>query len=204
MGKTTPIVIDCHGHVLGRVASVVAKNLLLGKKFVLVRCEDMQVCGTLKMRLTQWALFKRKRVLTNPQRGAFHLRSPADMIKRCVRGMLPKNCARGKLALRNLKTFVGCPAPYDKMKKSSIPSAAAIFSFNPTRKRTLMGTLASSVGWKYADIVARDEAIRKDKASKYFAKKQVTLKAVKEAKDKILADEKYKEKVAILKQFGYA
>ncbi|KAL7719359.1 60S ribosomal protein L13 [Entamoeba marina] len=196
MGKTTPIVIDCHGHVLGRVASVVAKNLLLGKKFVLVRCEDMQVCGTLKMRLTQWALFKRKRVLTNPQRGAFHLRSPADMIKRCVRGMLQR--------IVNLKTFVGCPAPYDKMKKSSIPSAAAIFSFNPTRKRTLMGTLASSVGWKYADIVARDEAIRKDKASKYFAKKQVTLKAVKEAKDKILADEKYKEKVAILKQFGYA
>ena len=46
-----PIVIDCHGHVLGRVAAIVAKNLLLGKRFVLVRCEDMQVCGTLKMRL---------------------------------------------------------------------------------------------------------------------------------------------------------
>ena len=49
--RTQPIVIDCHGHVLGRVAAIVAKNLLLGKRFVLVRCEDMQVCGTLKMRL---------------------------------------------------------------------------------------------------------------------------------------------------------
>ncbi|GAB1221353.1 hypothetical protein ENUP19_0245G0009 [Entamoeba nuttalli] len=198
------IVIDCHGHVLGRVASVVAKNLLLGKKFVLVRCEDLQVCGTLKMRLVQWELYQRKRVNTNPTRGAFHHRSPADMVRKAIRGMLPKNNYRGKLALKNLKCFEGCPAPYDKMKKSSIPVAAAIYSFNPTRKRTLLGEVGTAVGWKYADVVAKNETERKEKAAKWYAAKQMKQKAIAEAKEKILADEKYKAKVAILKKFGYA
>ena len=198
------IVIDCHGHVLGRVASVVAKNLLLGKKIVLVRCEDLQVCGTLKMRQTQWKLYLRKRVNTNPLRGTFHLRSPADMVRKAVRGMLPKHNYRGKMALKNLTCVVGCPAPYDKMKKCSIPQAAVIYSFNPTRKRTLLGTLAASVGWKYADVVARDEKVRKERAAQWYEKKQLRQKAFVEAKEKILADEKYKAKVEILKKFGYA
>ena len=198
------VVIDCHGHVLGRVASVVAKNLLLGKKIVLVRCEDLQVCGTLKMRMVQWNLYLRKRVNTNPERGAFHHRSPADMVRKAVRGMLPKHNYRGKTALNNLKCFVGCPAPYDKMKKCSIPSAAAIYSFNPTRKRTLLGKVATKAGWKYADVVARDEKERKERAAKWYEKKQLRQKAFVEAKEKILADEKYKAKVEILKKFGYA
>jgi len=173
------IVIDCHGHVLGRVASVVAKNLLLGKKIVLVRCEDLQVCGTLKMRLVQWELYLRKRVNTNPLRGNFHQRSPANMVRKAIRGMLPKNNYRGQLALKNLKCFEGCPAPYDKMKKCSIPSAAAIYSFNPTRKRTLLGELGKAIGWKYSDIVAKNETLRKEKAAKWFAAKQIKNKAFK-------------------------
>ena len=198
------IVIDCHGHVLGRVASVVAKNLLLGRRIVLVRCEDLQVCGTLKMRLVQWRLYLRKRVNTNPLRGCFHQRSPADMVRKVIRGMLPKNNYRGKLALKHLTTCVGCPAPYDKMKKSSIPSAAAIYSFNPTRKRTLLKTLGRKIGWKYADVVEKNECERKERAKKWFENKQIREKAFNEARAKILADEKYKAKVEILKKFGYA
>lgn len=199
-----PIVIDCHGHVLGRVASVVAKNLLLGRHFVLVRCEDLQVCGTLKMRLAQWELYMRKRVNTNPRRGPFHQRSPRNVILKAIRGMLPKNCYRGKLALKHVKCFEGCPAPYDKMKKCSIPSAAAIYTFNPTRKRTTLATFCTAVGWKYADVVKRSEDERKAKAQKWFEKKQATEKKFQEAKAKILADKKYENKVAILKKFGYA
>ena len=204
MSKANVIVIDCHKHVLGRVASVVAKSLLLGKRIVLVRCEDLEVCGTLKMRLVQWGLYLRKRVNTNPLRGAFHHRAPSDMVRKAVKGMLPKNCYRGKLALSHLKCFEGCPAPYDTMKKCSIPSAASIYSFNPTRKRTLLGFLGTKIGWKYADVVAKNEKIRKEKAAKWFEAKQVKAKAFKEARDKILADKKYEARVAILKQFGYA
>ncbi|CAJ1023276.1 hypothetical protein Q4I30_003145 [Leishmania utingensis] len=34
------IVIDLKDHVLGRAAAVVAKQLLLGKKITVVRCEE--------------------------------------------------------------------------------------------------------------------------------------------------------------------
>ena len=39
------VVIDCKGHILGRLASVVAKELLSGQKVVCVRCEDINITG---------------------------------------------------------------------------------------------------------------------------------------------------------------
>ena len=33
------VVIDCAGHMLGRLASIIAKQLLYGQKVVAVRCE---------------------------------------------------------------------------------------------------------------------------------------------------------------------
>jgi len=40
------IVIDGRDHLLGRLASVVAKELLSGQKIVVVRCEQMCVSGS--------------------------------------------------------------------------------------------------------------------------------------------------------------
>ena len=163
----------------------------------------MQVCGTLKMRLVQWRLYKRKTTNTNPARGPYHHKSPAAMVRKVVRGMLPKHNERGKVALSHLKCVVGCPAPYDKMKKFSIPYAAAIYTFDPTRKRTLLGRLASTIGWKYADVVARDEAERKARALTWYNKKATLHKAIREAKVKVCQDSKHAQHVELLKQFGY-
>jgi large subunit ribosomal protein L13Ae len=38
-------VIDGKGHLLGRLASIVAKQLLSGQKIVIVRCEDLNISG---------------------------------------------------------------------------------------------------------------------------------------------------------------
>jgi len=40
------VVIDCRGHTMGRLASVVAKELLSGQKVVCVRCEELNVTGS--------------------------------------------------------------------------------------------------------------------------------------------------------------
>ncbi len=40
------VVIDGKGHLLGRLASIVAKQLLLGKKIVVVRCEQIVISGS--------------------------------------------------------------------------------------------------------------------------------------------------------------
>ena len=42
------VVIDGKAHLLGRLASVVAKELLSGQNVVVVRCEQMVVTGSRK------------------------------------------------------------------------------------------------------------------------------------------------------------
>jgi hypothetical protein len=41
----TQVVIDGKGHLLGRLASIVAKQLLNGQKIVIVRCEALNISG---------------------------------------------------------------------------------------------------------------------------------------------------------------
>lgn len=40
------IVIDCRGHLMGRLASIIAKQLLNGQKIVAVRCEGIEMSGS--------------------------------------------------------------------------------------------------------------------------------------------------------------
>ncbi len=40
------IIIDGRDHLLGRLASVVAKELLAGQKVVIVRCDEVCVSGS--------------------------------------------------------------------------------------------------------------------------------------------------------------
>lgn len=53
------VVIDGKGHLLGRLASTVAKQLLNGQKIVVVRCEALNISGE---------FFRAKRTLRFPPR----------------------------------------------------------------------------------------------------------------------------------------
>ena len=44
--QITPIIVDGKGHLLGRLASIVAKQILLGQKVVVVRSELINVSGS--------------------------------------------------------------------------------------------------------------------------------------------------------------
>ena len=48
MVLTNTKVIDGRDHLLGRLASIVAKELLAGQKIVIVRCDEMCVSGSRK------------------------------------------------------------------------------------------------------------------------------------------------------------
>ena len=41
------VIVDGRGHLLGRLASVLAKELLNGQKVVVVRCEEINISGSL-------------------------------------------------------------------------------------------------------------------------------------------------------------
>lgn len=44
--QSTPFIVDGKGHLLGRLASIVAKQILLGQKVVVVRSDLINVSGS--------------------------------------------------------------------------------------------------------------------------------------------------------------
>merc|ERR1712194_999665 len=82
------IVVDGRGHMFGRLASLVAKELLNGQKVVIVRTEDVNMSGSLYRAQLKYANFKRKKTNSNPKHGPLHYRAPGKILWRCVRGMV--------------------------------------------------------------------------------------------------------------------
>merc|ERR1712096_247276 len=81
------VVIDARNHLLGRLASFVAKEALLGQKVVLVRCEDIVISGSFIRNKMKLLMKRNKRMNTNPVKGPFHHRSPAFQRVKCVEGI---------------------------------------------------------------------------------------------------------------------
>lgn len=48
--------------------------------------------------------------------------------------MVPHKTERGKQALRRLKTYEGCPPPYDRRKRMVVPGAMRVMCLKPGRK----------------------------------------------------------------------
>jgi len=177
MFEAKPIVIDSRDHMYGRLASIVAKQLLCGQKVVVTRCESMVISGSLLRNKVKYAQFRKLRHNTNPKKGPFHFRSPARMFWRSVRGMLPHKSVRGQEALARLACFEGIPAPYDTQKRMVVPAALKVMRLRPGRKFTVIGRLASEVGWKHGVLVEKLEAKRKVKSEAFYQKKKALVSA---------------------------
>ena len=128
------MVIDGRGHLMGRLASIVAKNILNGNKVVIVRCEGINLSGNFYRNKLKVLKFLRLRCNVKPARGPFHFRAPSKMFWRTVRGMVPHKTERGKEAMKRLQTFEGVPPPYDKKKRMVVPSALKVLRLKPGRK----------------------------------------------------------------------
>ncbi|CAK9063636.1 60S ribosomal protein L13a [Durusdinium trenchii] len=168
------VVVDCRGHLLGRLASVLAKELLNGQNVVCVRAEDINISGSLYRNKLKYANFKRKHMNTNPRQGPFHFRSPAKILWRTVRGMVPHKTARGAAALDKLKTFEGIPHPYDRKKRMVVPSCLKVLRLRPERRFCRLGDLSKEVGWKHGALIQRLESQRKVKSEAFYKKKAAT------------------------------
>eukprot|EP00919_Chromeraceae_sp_WS-2016_P000324 GHVR01000812.1.p1 GENE.GHVR01000812.1~~GHVR01000812.1.p1 ORF type:complete len:203 (+),score=40.23 GHVR01000812.1:92-700(+) len=195
------LVIDARGHLVGRLASVVAKELLNGQKIVLVRCEDLNISGSLYRNRLKYQEFLRKRMTTNPKKGPFHLRSPARMMWRSLRGMLPHKLTRGKMALQRLKAYEGIPHPYTHRKRMVVPQALKVLRLKPHRRFCRLGDLSNSVGWGHDQLVKRLEERRKLTSEAYYKGRQEERKKRKEA-EKSVVKSLNKEETDILMSSG--
>ncbi|XP_055587219.1 60S ribosomal protein L13a [Uranotaenia lowii] len=196
-----PIVIDGRGHLLGRLASIIAKQILSGRKVVVVRCEDLQLSGHFFRNKIKFLAYLRKRCNVNPARGPFHFRAPSRMLWKAVRGMVPHKTKRGANALRRLKLYEGMPPPYDKQKKLCVPIAMRQLCLRPDRKYCDVGRVAHEVGWKYRDVVANLEAKRKIKARLTYLHKKKLKKLTWRARSSVA--DKIKDQNTVLESYGY-
>eukprot|EP01033_Poteriospumella_lacustris_P020460 gene20460-14996_t len=192
-------VIDGKGHMLGRLASITAKQLLAGKKIAIVRAEQILISGSLTRNKVKYAQFIKKRTNTNPKRGPIHFRSPARIFWRTVRGMLPHKTARGQIALGKMAVFEGIPEDFHRKKRVVVPAALKVLRLRADRNYTVLGDLSREVGWGYTELVGKLEAARKIKEQAYYAEK----KAATAAKQKALASANLSSVQSVLAAHGY-
>lgn len=167
-----PYLVDGKGHLLGRLASILAKEALNGQKITVVRCEEINVSGNTFRNQIKYHEFMHKRHLVNPKKsGPFHHRAPSRILYKAIRGMIPHKTARGAAALQRLKLYEGMPPPYDRQKKFVIPQALRVLRLKPGRKYAVLKDISMDAGWKYNDIVTKLEAKRKVKQQAYHERK---------------------------------
>ena len=193
-----PVIIDCRGHLLGRLASIVAKELLCGQRVVLVRCEEMNISGSFIRNKLLFMSYLRKKMNTNPAKGPYHFRAPSRMVWRTIRSMMQHKISRCEAALERLKVFDGVPSPYDKKKRMIIPDALRVTRLRPGRRYTNLGRMCSEVGWKHRETIKTLEEKRKVKSEAYWAKKKEMIQMRRKAEKTAAGDAKVKKVQAIL------
>jgi len=138
-----PLILDASNHIMGRVASVAAKQALHGRKVVVVNAEKAIIAG--QKHKTISAAMHRLRTGTHgsQEKAPTHPRRPDTYFRRAIRGMLPRRKPRGKTAFGNVKVFVGVPEEYSGKQLERLPDADA----SKLRCRYItVGELCSAIG----------------------------------------------------------
>ena len=109
------IVIDLSGAILGRAASYIAKQALLGKKVIVVNCDNALVTGKRRMIINE---YHQARVRGGKSLNGPHFPKHTDkLVKRTVRGMLSYTQQRGLDALKRVLCYTNTPEEYASSKK---------------------------------------------------------------------------------------
>jgi len=134
-------VIDAKGLVLGRMASVVAKRLLQGETIAIVNAEKAVITGK---RLSIVREAKTFLEVGHPKKGPYHSKRPDRVVRRTIRGMLPRRKPKGQQAYKRLKVFLNVPQELKDKETQTIPEATVERLKCPY---ITVGELAKEVGW---------------------------------------------------------
>ncbi|MBI4140154.1 50S ribosomal protein L13 [Candidatus Woesearchaeota archaeon] len=99
-------IYDASGAIVGRLASRVAKDAILGEEVAIINVGDAIITGSKEFVLSK---YERKRSMGQHHKGPFIHRTPEKFFKRIIRGMLPHKESRGVLAFKRIKCYNGVP-----------------------------------------------------------------------------------------------
>lgn len=194
------VVVDAKGHLLGRMASYVAKQLQNGQRVVIVRCEKTLISGIHFRNKLKVMDFLRKRTSTNPKKGPIHQKAPSRMVWRVIRGMLPHKTPKGAAAVGRLKCFDGVPLSLNAKKKMVIPDALKSVRLRPRSKYCNIGDVAKECGWTKQELINTLEAKRTAKNREWYLRK---VKTCKNTKNVVKTNQALNNVNAELANYGY-
>ncbi|MFB0522383.1 MAG: 50S ribosomal protein L13 [Candidatus Bathyarchaeia archaeon] len=141
MAREQTVVVDAKGLILGRMASTIAKRLLQGENIIIMNAEKAVISGK---RLSRIKEAKKRLEVGHPKKGPFHPRRPEEIVRRTIRGMLPRRKPKGQQAYRRLKVFVDVPQELKETETQTIPDARSEKLKCPY---ITVGKLAKEIGW---------------------------------------------------------
>lgn len=107
--ESNTLYIDASEQIAGRMCSIVARELLSGKRVIVLNAEKALVSGRSSSVFRQWQTRLEIYSHVNPIYGPIHPRRPDNIIRRMVRGMVPKTKSSGKTAMGRLRVYMGVP-----------------------------------------------------------------------------------------------
>lgn len=117
-------IINGENFTLGRLASYAAKESLKGEEVVVVNCDEIIMTGNKKYYQAKFKEGKGK--IGSGQQGPKYSTSVDKIVKRAIRGMLPRARIKGhgKEAYGKIKCYVGVPEEFkdkemEKMQKAN-------------------------------------------------------------------------------------
>lgn len=139
--KTSTVVVNAEGLILGRMCSKIAKRLLNGEVIIIVNAEKIVISGKKKSKVAEAKQFLE---VGAPERGPFHSRRPDRIVCKTVRGMVPWRQPKGKNAYKRLKVYMGVPQELKDRKMETVEQAQASKLKGP---HFTLAELAVEVGW---------------------------------------------------------
>lgn len=108
------IIVNGKNKILGRMCSEIAEKLLKFKENIaVVNARYVVISGDKKVIFDKYSEKMEKGGKGNPLKNPKYPRYPDMLVKRCVRGMLPRD-NKGVEALRKLRVYIDVPEEFAK------------------------------------------------------------------------------------------
>ena len=139
-------VIDATNLILGRLASKAAKHALDGGNVIIINCEKAIVTGDKKQIFDSYI---RKFDVGQVNQGPYFPRTPDQLVRRTIRGMLPRKKPKGRAALERIKCYAGMPTQIklDLAGAKTLPEASG-GRIKKTSSITIL-ELCKHIGYKH-------------------------------------------------------
>jgi large subunit ribosomal protein L13 len=144
LSSESTVFVDASNQIAGRLSSKVAKLIISGKRVVVVNAEKALISGSRTSVVTEWTKKLELSSRVNPIYGPIHPRRPDNILRRMVRGMVPRKKPKGALAMKRLRVYIGVPSEVSGSKMTKFEDTAAS---RPIPVYVTMADLSKSLGW---------------------------------------------------------